>query len=234
VGTPHDHLPVRSGDLKQERSEAAVIDRSSISGATRFWISLATGLVVGAAAGVLSGRWPIGLLTVVIVAAGLSVVWAFAVLWPMDPDQTRDHASDADVDDDVGDLVRLLILTASLTAVGILLASANDANKVAYAGMSLAAILTAWALLHTMYTARYARIYYQDDPKGIDFNSEVPPRYVDFYYFAFNLGMTYQVSDTGVTTSHLRKEVLKHCLFSYIYGTVIIACTINLVINLVG
>jgi uncharacterized membrane protein len=28
--------------------------------------------------------------------------------------------------------------------------------------------------------------------------------------------------------------VLRHCLFSYIYGTVIIACTINLVINLVG
>lgn len=209
-------------------------DRSSISGATRFWISLATGLVVGAGAGAVSGRWPVGLLTVVIVTAGLSVVWALAVLWPMDADQTRDHASDADVHGDVGDLVLVLILAASLTSIGILLASANDADKAKYAGMSLVAILTVWALLHTMYAARYARIYYQGDVRDIDFNSDVPPRYVDFYYFSFNLGMTYQVSDTDVTTSHLRGEVLKHCLFSYIYGTVIIACTINLVINLVG
>jgi uncharacterized membrane protein len=213
---------------------ATVSDRSSISGATRFWISLATGLVVGAAAGVLSGRWPVGLLTVVIVTAGLSVVWALVVLWPMDPDETREHASDADVHGDVGDLVLVLILAASLTSIGILLASANDADKARYAAMSLVAILGVWALLHTMYAARYARIYYQGELRDIDFNSDVPPRYVDFYYFSFNLGMTYQVSDTDVTTSELRSEVLKHCLFSYIYGTVIIACTINLVINLVG
>lgn len=209
-------------------------DRSSISGANRFWISLATGLAVGAIAGALSDHWPVGLLTVVIVTAGLSVVWALAVLWPMDPDQTREHASDADVKGDVGDLVLVLILAASLASIGILLASANNADKARYAGMSLVAILAVWALLHTMYAARYARIYYQSEPRDIDFNSDVPPRYVDFYYFSFNLGMTYQVSDTDVTTSQLRSEVLKHCLFSYIYGTVIIACTINLVINLVG
>lgn len=113
--------------------------------------------------------------------------------------------------------------------------SANDADKASYAGMSLAAILATWALLHTMYTARYARIYYDDGPGGIDFNDpDADPQYSDFFYFSFNLGMTYQVSDTDVTSSRMRAEVLKHCLFSYIYGTVIIACTINLVINLVG
>lgn len=208
---------------------------TTLSGANRFWISLTAGLIVGAAIGVLTDRWPVGLLAVVIATAAGYVIWALAVLWRMDPERTRSHAGEADVDDEVGDLVLLLILTASLAAIGILLWSANDADKAAYAGMSLAAILAAWASLHTMYTARYARLYYDGDPGGIDFNNPgVDPQYSDFYYFSFNLGMTYQVSDTNVTTSQIRAEVLRHCLFSYIYGTVIIACTINLVINLVG
>ena len=207
---------------------------TSLSGANRFWISLTAGIGVGLATGVLSQRWPVGLLAVVIVTAASYVLWAVAVLWRMDPERTKEHAGEADVDDEIGDLVLLLILTASLTSIGILLLSANDADKASYAGMSLAAILATWALLHTMHTARYARFYYSGEPGGIDFNSAVPPRYVDFYYFSFNLGMTYQVSDTAVTESDIRAEVLEHCLFSYIYGTVIIACTINLVINLVG
>lgn len=208
---------------------------TSLSGANRFWISLTAGIGVGLATGILSQRWPVGLLAVVIVTAASYVLWAVAVLWRMDPERTREHAGEADVDDEIGDLVLLLILTASLTSIGILLLSANDADKASYAGMSLAAILATWALLHTMYTARYARIYYDDGPGGIDFNDpDVDPQYSDFFYFSFNLGMTYQVSDTDVTSSRMRAEVLKHCLFSYIYGTVIIACTINLVINLVG
>ncbi|MUL75173.1 DUF1345 domain-containing protein [Mycolicibacterium sp. CBMA 226] len=208
---------------------------TSLSGANRFWISLTAGVGVGLATGILSQRWPVGLLAVVIVTATSYVLWALAVLWRMDPERTKEHAGEADVDDEIGDLVLFLILIASLTSIGILLLSANDADKASYAGMSLAAILSTWALLHTMYTARYARIYYDDDLGGIDFNSPgIDPKYSDFYYFSFNLGMTYQVSDTNVTSSQMRAEVLRHCLFSYIYGTVIIACTINLVINLVG
>lgn len=208
--------------------------QTRISGADRFWISSAIGVVSGGAAWLLLERWPVGLLVVVIATAATHVSWTFAVQWPMNPEQTREHASNEDVNNDVGNLVRLLILAASLSAIGILLKSADDADKASYAGLSLAAILATWALLHTMHTARYARFYYSGEPGGIDFNSAVPPRYVDFYYFSFNLGMTYQVSDTAVTESDIRAEVLEHCLFSYIYGTVIIACTINLVINLVG
>ncbi|AMW20002.1 DUF1345 domain-containing protein [Mycobacteroides chelonae] len=205
-----------------------------MTGTRRFWIALVVGLAAGILTWTLLQRWQVALLAVVIVAAAISVVWALIVLWPMDPEQTRARASSEDMDDELGDVAMLLILVASLSAIGILLISANDEDKGIYAGLCIGAILTVWAMLHTIYAARYARIYYQDIPGGIDFNSTVPPRYVDFYYFSFNLGMTYQVSDTAVTESHIRDVVLKHCLFSYVYGTVIIACTINLVINLVG
>ncbi|OHU19230.1 hypothetical protein BKG76_22460 [Mycobacteroides franklinii] len=205
-----------------------------MTGAKRFWIALVVGMTAGVLTWVLLQRWQVGLLTVAIVTAAINVVWSLVVLWPMDPDETRARARSEDMDDELGDLAMLLIMVASLAAIGILLISANDEDKGAYAGLCIGAILTVWAMLHTIYAARYARIYYQGTVGGIDFNSDVRPRYVDFYYFAFNLGMTYQVSDTAVTASHIRDVVLKHCLFSYIYGTVIIACTINLVINLVG
>lgn len=205
-----------------------------MTGTRRFWIALVVGLAAGVLTWTLLQRWQVALLAVVIVAAAISVGWALIVLWPMDPEQTRTRASSEDMDDELGDVAMLLILVASLSAIGILLISANDEDKGIYADLCIGAILTVWAMLHTIYAARYARIYYQDAPGGIDFNSTVPPRYVDFYYFSFNLGMTYQVSDTAVTESHIRDVVLKHCLFSYVYGTVIIACTINLVINLVG
>ena len=70
-------------------------------------------------------------------------------------------------------------------------------------------------------------------PGGIDFNSDDEPAYRDFLYFSYNLGMTYQVSDTAVSSSAIRGVVLRHCLLSYVFGTVILATTINLVTGIV-
>ena len=59
-----------------------------------------------------------------------------------------------------------------------------------------------------------------------------PPRYLDFAYLAFTLGMTFQVSDTNLQTSAIRATALRHALLSYLFGAVIIAVTINLVAGL--
>jgi uncharacterized membrane protein len=88
-------------------------------------------------------------------------------------------------------------------------------------------------MLHLMYTARSAQLYYGEPVGGIDFNSNDQPSYRDFCYFSYNLGMTYQVSDTEVSSTAIRSVVLRHCLLSYVFGTVILAATINLVAGLV-
>ena len=90
-----------------------------------------------------------------------------------------------------------------------------------------------WAGLHLTYATRYAHLYYGTPEGGIDFNSDDPPAYRDFFYFSYNLGMTYQVSDTGVSSATIRSVVLRHCLLSYVFGTVILATTINLVTGIV-
>jgi uncharacterized membrane protein len=44
--------------------------------------------------------------------------------------------------------------------------------------------------------------------------------------------MTYQVSDTDITTKAMRRTALRHALLSYLFGTAIIAMTINVVAGL--
>jgi uncharacterized membrane protein len=44
--------------------------------------------------------------------------------------------------------------------------------------------------------------------------------------------MTYQVSDTDLTTRAVRRTALRHALLSYVFGTAIIAVTINVVAGL--
>jgi uncharacterized membrane protein len=66
----------------------------------------------------------------------------------------------------------------------------------------------------------------------VDFNQQEPPQYLDFAYLALTLGMTYQVSDTAIRSSAVRRTALRHALLSFLFGAVILASTINLVVSL--
>jgi uncharacterized membrane protein len=89
-----------------------------------------------------------------------------------------------------------------------------------------------WGLVHTVFTLRYARTYYRPPVGGIDFNEDDPPTYLDFAYLALTIAMTFQVSDTNLTTKSMRRIALAHALLSYLYGAVIIALVINVVSSL--
>ena len=58
--------------------------------------------------------------------------------------------------------------------------------------------------------------------------------YLDFAYVAFTVGMTFQVSDTDISQRALRSLVLRHALLAYLFGTVIVGLTINVVAGLLG
>ena len=44
--------------------------------------------------------------------------------------------------------------------------------------------------------------------------------------------MTYQLSDTPLTTRALRSSVLRHALLSYLFGALILGASVNLVVSL--
>jgi uncharacterized membrane protein len=85
--------------------------------------------------------------------------------------------------------------------------------------------------VHAVFTLRYAHLYYSEGG-GIDFNDDADPDYHDFAYLALTIGMTFQVSDTNLTTKAIRRTATRHALVSYLFGAIIIAMVINVVAGL--
>lgn len=136
--------------------------------------------------------------------------------------------------DDMGskalDTIVLVAGFASIIAVAMLM-SAKDSG-LSHAVFGLMSIMLSWLVIHLIYTLRYAHLYYKNQRGGIDYNSNEKPVFTDFAYLAFTIGMTYQVSDTSITDSEIRKTALFHAVVSFIFGVVIIASTINTVVSL--
>lgn len=207
----------------------------------RWVVALVCGVVVaalstpwiGVAAGVLAG-WA--------ALAIVSVGWTLLVVWPMGAAQTRDHATA----EDPGRVAARTIATAgsvvSLAAVVIVVVQARESGGIAaylLAGIAVLSVVTSWALIQTDYMLRYAHVYYQEvgdgtagPARGIDFNQGEEPQYVDFAYFSVGLGMTYQVADTNVTRTEVRRIVIAQTLLGYLFGAGILATVINLIAGL--
>jgi uncharacterized membrane protein len=171
-----------------------------------------------------------------IATAATFLIWTWLVVGRMSPTDTKEHATREDPTQPVTDVILLLASVASLAGVGYLLLaeSAKGPDSELPAAVGVGSVVAAWLLVHTVYTLRYARLYYGDKPGGIDFNSDEPPCYVDFAYLAFTLGMTYQVSDTDLQTRAIRATALRQALLSYLLGAVILATIINMVAGLGG
>jgi uncharacterized membrane protein len=110
-------------------------------------------------------------------------------------------------------------------------------NKQLHTVVSLIGIALSWILLHTMFTLRYAHLYFILDDKdkaagGIDFPNETNPDYIDFAYFSFTIGMTFQVSDVTTSSKRIRRFVLVHSLIAFVFNTLIVALTINTIASL--
>ena len=99
-------------------------------------------------------------------------------------------------------------------------------------GASVLSIALAWSIVHAVFALRYARLYYTGTPGGIHFGGNESPVYSDFAYLSLTIGMTFQVSDTTLQTKEVRRMPLRHALLSYVFGTLIIATTVNLVAGL--
>jgi uncharacterized membrane protein len=202
--------------------------------AVRGGIALAVG--VAAATGVVGTLgWRYGPPVGWIAAASVYLVWTWLAVGRLDPQSTAAHASREDPTRSMTEVVVIAASVASLVGVGYLLASGSSkgGQPEIFAGIGAAIVVTAWFVVHTVFTLRYARLYYVNDEGGIDFNQgDERPAYVDFAYLAFTIGMTYQVSDTDLKTRKIRATALSQALLSYVFGAVVLAITVNLVAGL--
>lgn len=149
--------------------------------------------------------------------------------------QTKSHALSDNPGSVVADILLIITSIASLVGVTVLIfqgSSAGGVEKAMDIVIGLVSVVASWAVVHTLFMLKYARMYYGDPEGGVDFNDQSKPKYSDFAYLAFTVGMTFQVSDTELKTKQFRSTVLRQAMLAYVFGTVIIATTINTVVTL--
>lgn len=202
------------------------------SATTRLAVAVAVGVAVYAALEVVAAT-PLAVLAGIASMAAVFDVLGVAALWPMSGQATRRNARREVFQPVVEELVVVAAAVGSVVGIVLILLLGDPVSRHVAAAVGLVGVFVTWAMLHLMYATRYAHLYYDEPVGGIDFNNDDPPSYRDFLYFSFNLGMTYQVSDNDVSTTEIRAVALRHCLLSYVFGTVILAATINLVAGIV-
>jgi uncharacterized membrane protein len=149
----------------------------------------------------------------------------------------------AEREDDSRTVIFFIVLISvliSLLGIVILLRSSSQSlvNKNLHEPVSMIGVALSWFLLHTTFTIHYAHLYYNDDgqqqgvPNGIDFPGQNHPDYLDFAYFSFVIGMTFQVSDVSISIRKIRRLALLHGIVSFLFNSIIVALTISVIANL--
>jgi uncharacterized membrane protein len=170
-------------------------------------------------------------------AMGAATWWLFAT---SSSARTRSHAATEDPGRTAVSVLVLVTSVFSLFATAALLRQAPQcpsALRGPLVSLCLLAVASAWLMTHTVYTLRYAHLYYSDggaQAGGLEFPGAEAPSYVDFAYFAFTLGMCFQVSDVSVTRATIRRTVLFHALLAFLYNTVILAVALNFAVGSFG
>lgn len=169
-------------------------------------------------------------------ATVLILAWIAILFTP--PSDLRQRAREQDLSRTLIFVFAVAAACCSLFAVGFLLhenKAQQQPHVILHLVLALLAVITAWSLTHTVFGLRYAHKFYGDNDKpngdehagGLDFPGERLPDYMDFAYFAFVIGMTFQVSDVQVTSREMRQLVLVHGALSFAFNTVILALAIN-------
>ncbi|HEV2806750.1 MAG TPA: DUF1345 domain-containing protein [Chthoniobacterales bacterium] len=170
------------------------------------------------------------------------LVLAWLTILTTPPEKLRARAQKQDLSHILIFVFVLVAACAGLFAVGFLFFNKTvviqRSHFIGHLLITLVAVICSWSLVHTVFGLRYAHTYYGDPdgplgPKphagGLEFPGDREPDYMDFAYFSFVIGMTFQVSDVVITSRDFRKLVLAHGMLSFGFNTVILALTINTV-----
>jgi len=150
----------------------------------------------------------------------------------------------AKIQDSNRTLIFVFVLTAALVCLFVVILLLKSTKNMSglpltlHILLSIGAVMSSWALVHTLFVFRYAHLFYESTPKGkstskylegLEFPKEHEPDYLDFSYFSFVIGMTFQVSDVEISSKRIRRLALIHSLISFAFNTVIVALSINVI-----
>jgi uncharacterized membrane protein len=175
-----------------------------------------------------------------------SLALAWVTILSSHPNQVRHEAHAQDSNRTLVFLFAITAAFASLFAIIILLQGKperSEQNTLVHIVIPLLCVVSSWWLVHTVFTLRYAHFYYCDvdhekkgrkeKPGGLEFPGNEEPAYMDFVYFSFVIGMTFQVSDVQITSKRIRQLAWIHGVLSFAFNTFIVALSINIIAGLI-
>ena len=178
------------------------------------------------------------------VYAATALLLLGAAMFTADANSIRRVANTEDPSRAVASIFVVVAALASLLAVVALMGTMKDQPGrllVWHVALSIGAVLESWLLVHTVFTLRYAHIYYDADEQaggdtgGLDFPGHDPePNYLDFAYFAFTIGMAAQTADVAISGKRQRRTALLHAIISFGFNTAIVALSISAVGGALG
>lgn len=186
-----------------------------------------------AIAGTISGwfmPWQHAVLISWITGAIIFLIWVWGTIANFDAQQTKQFALIEDSSRASAEVLLIVACTASLFGVAFELAKASQSSggeRIAQTAMAALTLAISWTVVHSVFTLRYAHEYYTDPIGGINFKNSIPPDFQDFAYVAFTVGMTFQVSDTDITSPTIRRTIIRHAILAYVFGAVILAVMVN-------
>ncbi|MCJ8209319.1 DUF1345 domain-containing protein [Mucilaginibacter sp. RS28] len=174
------------------------------------------------------------------------IVFDWVLIASLHPRQVCKMAS---LEDKSRSLIFVIVIAASimsLVAILFLLKSTktgDEAVMTAHVLLSVISVVVSWWMVHTVFAMRYAYLYYDttDDEGnakkeigGLEFPKTPDPDYMDFVYFSYVIGMTFQVSDVEISSRQIRRLAWVHGLISFAFNTAIVALSINIISGLVS
>ena len=168
----------------------------------------------------------------------LAYLAAAAVLMSRSP--TAAIRRNAAAQDEGGFAVLALTVIAAVASLGAIFAEAaaverGNPDYAAYVSLTIVTVVLSWTFTHAIFALHYAHEYYGEHARkqGLKFPGGDDPDYWDFVYFAFVIGMTFQVSDVAVTNKSIRRMVVAHGALSFFFTTAIVALTVNIAANII-
>lgn len=166
-------------------------------------------------------------------AATVFAMASFAVMRRAAPEHLRAAAARNDAGRGLLLLVAAISLLVVLIVVGVELRRPKQ-NEAAQLALVASTLAIAWLFGNLVYALHYAHMFYDRgeggaDHAGLNFPATERPVFADFCYFAFVLGMTFQVSDVQITSSRIRHVATLHALLAFFFNIGAFALTVNVV-----
>lgn len=233
-------------------ADSAAAGHSSVPWSRRFTVRHGA-FVVAAVAGGVAGT--IGFLVFPKMAltigadAWLAAYMAAALLElpRLTPEVLRRHA-----DEDAPPVAVIMLVTLAVMGVAIfsLFMALNSGERPGAIEVALGvlAVILGWFVMNTMAGLHYAYEYYESPKEpgggidagdgrvagGFDWPGDEQPDGSSFLYLAYQVGAAYQLGDVAATSNRMRRLLVIHSTFTYFYGTLMLAATVNVIMSAAG